>query len=498
MSNTLTVFNAEITQKLKYFYNCLNTSQISNFIPVAINNKIINIHSSASTEDLSFFKLSIENIYQPPSSGGLLSFLFMVYIPAGDYSFKIANGNNVFISFTSFKIDSLASYYIPSGIYNIQIFIDSGSKFDIDINAKSIFSYIFRCESLADDENMLYSSFYDEILADCIEKKDLNGNICSKLFNNKMLDVLASDRFKPSSDINMIRGDIVSGDWKEIENTCPSVCGSGYKKSSRDMTEYLNYGVKKIIVENNIIDCSKQCAENGYHSDWSEWSACNKECGGGIQSRTRTYTPAINGGIDLSLDERNKLSEEQTCNNQACATNGSYSTWSNWSACNKTCGTGTQIRSRTYTPATGGGTDISPLVLSESLTCNTQACFSAATIIKAGGVIAGSSGYKYNPYTVESPNKLYRFRWTGTLSFFIDKSNGYGWTQAANMNLAGYSGNPPMKMSTMGVLFLEYKPTYSNITIHNSTMSSSSYSAITDNGEWVKVDGSKVVVILKA
>ena len=49
-------------------------------------------------------------------------------------------------------------------------------------------------------------------------------------------------------------------------------------------------------------------------SDWSEWSACSKDCGGGTQSRQRTVqTQAANGGQACGA-----LSEEQACNTQAC------------------------------------------------------------------------------------------------------------------------------------------------------------------------------------
>lgn len=49
-------------------------------------------------------------------------------------------------------------------------------------------------------------------------------------------------------------------------------------------------------------------------SDWSDWSACSAECGGGKQTRTRTITTAAaNGGEACGA-----LTEEQACNTQDC------------------------------------------------------------------------------------------------------------------------------------------------------------------------------------
>jgi len=54
------------------------------------------------------------------------------------------------------------------------------------------------------------------------------------------------------------------------------------------------------------------CAVSG----WSAWGSCSKSCGGGSQSRTRSITtPASNGGAACPA-----LSEQQSCNNQACPT----------------------------------------------------------------------------------------------------------------------------------------------------------------------------------
>ena len=103
-------------------------------------------------------------------------------------------------------------------------------------------------------------------------------------------------------------------------------------------------------------------------SDWGDFGACSASCGGGTQTRTRTIvTPAAFGGSCPVL------SETQNCNIQACAIDCEVSDWGDFGACSKTCGGGTQTRTRTVvtSPANGGS---SCPALTESQPCNTQAC----------------------------------------------------------------------------------------------------------------------------
>jgi hypothetical protein len=65
-------------------------------------------------------------------------------------------------------------------------------------------------------------------------------------------------------------------------------------------------------------------------SGWSSWSGCDKTCGGGTQTRSRSVTKqAANGGTSCP-----SLSESQSCNTQACPT--TTSTTCNTAACNGT------------------------------------------------------------------------------------------------------------------------------------------------------------------
>ena len=91
----------------------------------------------------------------------------------------------------------------------------------------------------------------------------------------------------------------------------------------------------------------------------SEWSDCDKKCGGGTQ--TRTYRPPTHNGKDLP--DKNILT--QSCNTQHCPIDGTYNNWSDYGTCVKsetdnipiTCGTGKKSRTRTYNAPQYNGVD---------------------------------------------------------------------------------------------------------------------------------------------
>lgn len=114
--------------------------------------------------------------------------------------------------------------------------------------------------------------------------------------------------------------------------------------------------------------------KDGAYSKWSEWSECNKDCGGGQEIRKREYISASWGGTDLI--DKDKIIEYRECNKDPCPINGSYSEWSEWSKCSKECNTGEQSRTRTYNLAQFGGIDISKneRLLKETQICNTNIC----------------------------------------------------------------------------------------------------------------------------
>ncbi len=91
--------------------------------------------------------------------------------------------------------------------------------------------------------------------------------------------------------------------------------------------------------------------------NWSAWSECNVKCGGGKASRKRTCTGS-------SCSDR-IFTQTRPCNTKPCAR------WSNWSfsECSATCGGGTKSKTRTCT-----GVNCSVPKQNETMTCGTTPC----------------------------------------------------------------------------------------------------------------------------
>lgn len=83
---------------------------------------------------------------------------------------------------------------------------------------------------------------------------------------------------------------------------------------------------------------------------WSEWTACTKTCGSGTRTRSREVTAAEDAAACGCLKEA------ETCNVDDCSVDCEMSSWSDWTACSTDCGSGTTTRSRkVITPAAESG-----------------------------------------------------------------------------------------------------------------------------------------------
>jgi len=77
------------------------------------------------------------------------------------------------------------------------------------------------------------------------------------------------------------------------------------------------------------VDCPVDCVLG----EWSGWSGCTKDCGGGSQSRTRQMlTEPANGGQPCM-----EMSQGQQCNTGSCDVDCVLKDWSPWGICSKGC-----------------------------------------------------------------------------------------------------------------------------------------------------------------
>ena len=77
-------------------------------------------------------------------------------------------------------------------------------------------------------------------------------------------------------------------------------------------------------------------------SSWSSWSSCSRTCGSGVKTRTRTKTTDESCGGSCHY---HYFQETKTCNSNCCPVDCLYS-WGSWSSC-LGCGMSSHSRSPT-------------------------------------------------------------------------------------------------------------------------------------------------------
>jgi len=117
------------------------------------------------------------------------------------------------------------------------------------------------------------------------------------------------------------------------------------------------------------IPCPVECGL----SHWSPWGKCSKECGGGVQSQTRSMEEKPkNGGKACDA-----LMQSQPCNSGSCDVDCVLGQWMAWKPCNKACSAGYEERRKRMISETQGDGFCLPWNDKQRLErkpCNTHAC----------------------------------------------------------------------------------------------------------------------------
>jgi len=109
-------------------------------------------------------------------------------------------------------------------------------------------------------------------------------------------------------------------------------------------------------------------------AEWTAWSDCSAECGGGQKIRTRAIkTPEKNEGKPCDNEE---MKQTAACNTQQCEMKQdcALSYWSSWTACSVTCGGGQKYRTREVESSASGGGEGCKANLKEVESCNVDPC----------------------------------------------------------------------------------------------------------------------------
>lgn len=104
---------------------------------------------------------------------------------------------------------------------------------------------------------------------------------------------------------------------------------------------------------------------------WSQFTACTRTCGQGVQKRVRVVISEPQG----EGKECGHLVETRTCHKAACAAPGEckVGAWGAWSRCTHRCGGGSQLRTRDVL-IQASDPELGCPVLHESRECNTHGC----------------------------------------------------------------------------------------------------------------------------
>uniref|UniRef100_A0A3B4BCF7 Uncharacterized protein n=1 Tax=Periophthalmus magnuspinnatus TaxID=409849 RepID=A0A3B4BCF7_9GOBI len=172
------------------------------------------------------------------------------------------------------------------------------------------------------------------------------------------------------------------GGWGPWTNwtECSKSCGGGVRSRRRECDSPTPEGegnyCEGLGTEAGVLLCDSVpgCHVDGGWSQWSPWAECSMSCGGGVKSRTRLCNnpPApAHGGREC----QGARQETTYCQAPDCPVDGGWSRWSPWSRCDKHCGGGRSIRTRSCSspPPKNGGKKCEG-EKNQVKPCNTKPC----------------------------------------------------------------------------------------------------------------------------
>jgi hypothetical protein len=131
--------------------------------------------------------------------------------------------------------------------------------------------------------------------------------------------------------------DCVVSEWvfSECSKECTEPGGTGGRKQgTREIDTHAGpHGMPCPKTQTSMSCGTGPCPQNCQVSEWSDWAACSKVCGGGTGTRARqVLTEAAHDGDACPV-----LTETQVCNMGDCDPQCELDDWSGWSACSRVC-----------------------------------------------------------------------------------------------------------------------------------------------------------------
>jgi len=122
----------------------------------------------------------------------------------------------------------------------------------------------------------------------------------------------------------------------------PVTCGGGFQFLTRTVLTHEDGGAKCLPQRWHQWCNENPCPRDCELAQWTKWSKCSAECGGGTTQRLRKVKKAErHGGTPCGATEEN-----DACNTESCEEDCELKEWTGWSKCSKHCDGGTQKRTR--------------------------------------------------------------------------------------------------------------------------------------------------------
>jgi hypothetical protein len=206
------------------------------------------------------------------------------------------------------------------------------------------------CETTASEKGRLVAEQHEELEKDMSKMQaSCQSNFHSLLFERCGLRKIRAQVLK-MSDLGLHIQDCKLGKWEPGQ--CSKKCGGGVQVMSRKVMMPPEGGTQCLPLEQNRTCNDSPCPVDCKVAEWTTWSRCSAQCGGGVTQRARDIiTHMMHNGKPCGA-----TSEAKSCNVQACDKACKLNKWTKWSKCSKQCDGGTQKRTKFVAEeATGEG-----------------------------------------------------------------------------------------------------------------------------------------------